>query len=190
MGKQIGKVIFGAAAAAIVVFVVGFIFFATPLKGLHVKSLADPNAAALQQSLAANLPETGTYRIPSDNTQAQTVMYGQGPIATVHYNSGGFPTADTGAMIGGLVLDYVAMLLIGLALAAAGERIGDFGTRARIVILFALGASAYMHLGEPIWYHHDWGHFTYLFIADAAALIAGGLVLARWFLPRPAVVTP
>lgn len=190
MGMQLGKVIVGAAAAAIAMFVVGFIFYATPLKDIHIKSLPDANAAALQQSLAANVPATGTYHVPSGDTQAQTVMYGQGPVATVHYNSGGFPTMDSAAMIGGLVLDYIAMLLIGLALAAVGERIGDFGTRARIVILFALGASAYMHLGEPIWYHHDWGHFTYLFIGDAAALIAGGLVLARWFLPRPAVVAP
>ena len=42
-----------------------------------------------------------------------------------------------------------------------------------------------MHLGEPLWFHHDWIHFIYLFLGDVAMMIAGGLVIARWFLPNP-----
>jgi hypothetical protein len=36
--------------------------------------------------------------------------------------------------------------------------------------------------------HHDWVHALYNFAANAAMLLAGGLVLARWFMPVAAVM--
>ena len=108
MGKVMGRVIVGAAVAAVVMFFIGFIFFGTPLAKLGTASLGDTQAAAVQQSLAANLPRTGTYTVPDpEGSAAQTVMYGQGPIATIHYNTGGFPAMDTGALVSGLVLAFV-----------------------------------------------------------------------------------
>jgi hypothetical protein len=178
-----GRITIGSAAAAIAMFIIGFIFYATPLSNIHVRNLDNAQAAAVQQALATNLPITGTYQVPGMDTSEQTVMYGQGPIATIHYNAGGFPVADTGAMIAGLAMNFVIALLIGTALAGIAGRISDFASRARLVVIFSVAASAYLHLGEPIWYHHDWTHFIYLFIADAITLIAAGLILARWFLP-------
>jgi hypothetical protein len=177
-----GRVIIGSLAAAAVMFVIGFIFFATPLYKLGSAGLDNNQAAAVQQALAANLPATGTYFVPGADTPEKTVMYGQGPVATVHYNIGGFPVADPAVLIGGFAFEFVVALLIGLALVGIADRVHDFASRARLVVFFSVAASAFMHLGEPIWYHHDWGHFIYLFIGDAVALIAGGLVLARWFL--------
>ncbi|MDQ3139254.1 MAG: hypothetical protein M3Q15_00815 [Pseudomonadota bacterium] len=179
-----GRILIGSVAAAVAMFIIGFIFFATPLNRLHVRSLDNAQAAAMQQALAANAPATGTYHVPSTQTPEQTVMYGQGPIATVHYNVGGFSVGDPGMMIGGLLLDFVIALLIGTALNGIDRRVPDFASRARLVVIFALAAAAYMRLGEPIWYHHDWGHFIYLFIADFVTLAAGGLILSRWFLTR------
>lgn len=179
------RVIIGAIPAALAMFVIGFLFFASGLQNIATKSVDDARAAAVQQSLAANLPSTGTYTLPNpEGSSAQTVMYGQGPIATIHYNTGGFPAMDAGALIGGLFLDFVVALLIGAALIGIDRRVPDFGSRARVVVILAVAASAFNHLGEPIYYHHDWGHFIYLFIADSAALIAGGLIIARWFLPK------
>lgn len=185
-----GRVIIGAAAAAIAMFVIGFIFYATPLNRIHVGSLDNGQAAAVSQALAANVPSTGTYHVPSTRTPEQTVMYGQGPIATVHYNAKGFSVADPATMIGGLLLDFVTALLIGTALIGLDGRVPDFGSRARLVILFSIAASAYLNLGEPIWYHHDWGHFIYRFIVDALTLAAGGLIIARWFLPHAKAAAP
>lgn len=181
---MIGRALVGAVAAAIAMFIIGFIFFATPLNRIPTSSLDNAGAAAVQRTLATSLPGTGTYHVPSTATSEQTVMYGQGPIATIHYNMKGFPTADPAAMVKGLVLDFIVALLIGAALIGIDRRVPDFASRARVVTIFAVAASAYMRLGEPIWYHHDWGHFIYLFVADAAALAAGGLIIARWFLPH------
>ena len=176
------RIIIGAAAAAVAMLVVGFIFFATPLSRLAVAKIDDAQAAAVQQTLAASLPRTGTYAIPGTDTPAQTNMYSRGPIATVHYNTGGFAANDPTMFVSGLVFNFVVALLIGTALIGIDKRVPDFGSRARVAVLIAVAASAFNHLGEPIYWHHDWGHFVYLFVADALALAAAGIVLA-WFLP-------
>lgn len=180
-----GRVILGSVVAAVAMIVVGFIFYATPLGRLSYSTVANPQAAAVQQTLAANLPKTGTYFVPSpEDTPEQTVMYGQGPIATIHYNMKGFAAMDTGALIGGFVLNAIVALLIGAALIGIDARVPDFASRARLVLIFSVAASALMHLSAPIFYHHDWPHAVYAFIADAAILAVAGLVIARWFLPR------
>jgi hypothetical protein len=184
------RVILGAAVAAVVMFIIGFIFFATPLSRLGMAGIDDSQAAAVQQALAANLPRTGTYSIPGMDTQAQTNMFSQGPIATVHYNTGGFAAADPTSLGMGLVMNFIVALLIGAALIGIDRRVPDFGSRARVAVIIAVAASAFIHLGEPIYWHHDWGHFIYLFVADSLMLASAGLVLA-WFLPRaPATSAP
>ena len=177
------RVIFGAIVAAIAMLIIGFLFFATPLARLGTANLDDAKAAAVQQTMAANLPRTGTYSVPGIDTEAQTNMYSRGPIATVHYNIGGFAAADAGSLITGLVLNFVVALLIGTALIGIDRRVADFGSRARVAVMIAIAATAFTHLGEPIHWHHDWGHFIYLFIADGLALSAAGIIIA-WFLPR------
>ena len=179
-----GRVIFGAIPAAIAMFLIGFIWYATPLAKLGLASLDNAQAAAVQQSMAANLPGTGTYAVPGVDTAEQTSMFSQGPIATIHYNSGGFAAMDPGALVGGLVFYFVIALLLGLALIGIDRRVPDFPSRAKLVVIFAVAASAFMHLSEPIFYHHDWPHFLYLFVGDALMLSAAGLIIARWFLPK------
>jgi hypothetical protein len=184
------RVIIGAAVAAIAMFIIGFIFFATPLTKLGMASLDDAQAAAVQQALAANLPRTGTYSVPGMDTQAQTNMFSQGPIATVHYNTGGFAAADPTSLIMGLVFNFIIALLIGAALIGIDRRVPDFGSRARVAVIIAVAAAAFTHLSQPIYWHHDWGHLIYVFVADSLMLAAAGLILA-WFLPRaPAAAAP
>ena len=177
------RVILGAAVAAVAMFIIGFIFFATPLARLGVASIDDAQAAAVQQALAANLPRTGTYTIPGNDTPAQTNMFSQGPIATVHYNTHGFAAVDTQSLAMGLAFNFIVALLIGAALFGIDKRVPDLGSRARVAVIIAVAAAAFTHLGEPIYWHHDWGHFIYLFVADSLMLAAAGLILA-WFLPR------
>src|SRR5688500_13874908 len=132
------RVIIGALVAAIAMFIIGFIFFATPLHKLAIAGIDDSQAAAVQQAMAANLPRTGTYSVPGLNTEAQTNMFSQGPIATIHYNTGGFAATDAGSLVTGLVLNFVVALLIGTALIGIDRRVPDFGSRARLAVLIAI----------------------------------------------------
>ncbi|HEV2865017.1 MAG TPA: hypothetical protein VGX37_00740 [Allosphingosinicella sp.] len=183
------RVIIGALVATIAMFFIGFIFFNTPLARLSVAGIDDAQAAAVQQSLAANLPKTGTYSVPGVDTPAQTNMFSRGPIATIHYNIRGYAATDLPSLIKGLVLNFLVALLIGAALIGIDRRVPDFGSRARVAVIIAVAASAFTHLGEPIYWHHDWPHFLYLFIADALALSAAGVIIA-WFLPRARAAAP
>lgn len=184
------RIIIGAAAGAIAMFVIGFLFFATPIAKIGTAGLEDSQAAAVQQAMAANLPGTGTYTVPGVGTQAQTNMFSKGPIATVHYNIHGFAGADTGSLVGGLVLNFIVALLIGAGLIGIATRVPDFASRARLVVIFSIAASALINLGEPIFQHHDWRHFIFRFFAYSLMLSTAGLIIARWFLPRAAVARP
>ena len=177
------KLAIGSVAAAIAMFVTGFVFYATPLQYVAAGRVNDVQSAAIQSALAANLPGTGTYMIPDTSTPEGTVMYGKGPVATVHYNTGGFSLADMNVLLAGFVHELIVCVILAGALSTLDRRISDFASRAKIVVLFSVAAVGLVRLGEPIWYHHDWLHFIYTFVADTAMLSVAGLILARWFLP-------
>ena len=183
------RVLLGSAAAAVAMLILGFILFATPLAKVGIANLDDTRAAAVQNALAVNLQRTGTYSVPGTDTPAQTNMYSRGPIATIHYNTGGFAADETAMLAQGLVFNFIIAVLIGLALLGIDGRVGDFASRARTVAIVAVAATAFTHLGEPIYMHHDWPHFIYLFVADSLMLVAGGVILA-WFLPVRTAVAP
>lgn len=176
---MVGRALVGAVAAAVAMFIIGFIFFATPLYKLGSSTVDNAQAAAVQQSLAANLPKTGTYFVPGGDTPEQTVMYGRGPVATIHYNTSGFSSADPGVMLGGFVHMLVVALLMAAALGTVSRYVPRFGDRVRLLVLSVLAAIIFTRLGEPIWYHYDWGHAIYLLIAESLSLIVAGLIILK-----------
>lgn len=179
------RMMLGALLGAIAMFITGFIFFGTPLNRITLSGTDERQQAVVQQILAANLPATGTYQIPvAEQSAATAILYGKGPIATIHYNTSGFAASSMEQLVTGFVHDILIALLMGFALLGIAGRVPDFGSRVRLVVLFSIAGAGLIHLGSPIWNHHGWARFIYLFIGDSAILIAGGLVIARWFLPR------
>lgn len=180
---MIGRLVIGGVTAAIAMFLLSFLFFASPLNRLAYGVAAPEANRAIQQTLSGNLPGTGTYIVPWPSDAAGMAAYEAGPVATIHFNAGGFPAMGAGTLTAGFIHILVAILLIGGGLYAVKDRLPLFVERARLVVLSAVGLALYARLGDPIWYHQDWRHAIYLFIADALILSAGGLILARWFLP-------
>jgi len=179
------RALIGAVAAAIAMFILGFVFYATPLMKLGSGTLDNVRAAAVQQALQANIPATGTYYVPSADTPEQTVMYGTGPIATIHYNSRGFSVASPSVMIGGFIHMLMVTLLMAAGLFTLSRYVTSFGDQVRLLVLGTIGAAAFMRLGEPIWYQHDWSHAIYVFVAESISLIVAGLIILK-LLPRRA----
>lgn len=186
-----GRALIGAVAGAVAMFIIGFIFFATPLQRLALGNLDDTRAAQVQQSLAANLPATGTYYVPDGSTAAQSTMYGRGPVAVVHYNMGGFAVADPGVMITGFIHMLIVSILLALWLYGVSKHVVDPVERLKLLGLSVLAATIFMHLGNPIWFHQDWAYAIYLFIADTVSLAAAGVIILR-LLPKSAaaIVNP
>lgn len=186
-----GRTLIGGLVAGLILFVVGFIFWATPLGQLAYKTAPDPQGAAVQLSLAQNLSQTGTgaYVIPSPHTQQGGVRYSQGPIATVHYNSRGYSPDDMGMILPGLVMALVSGILIslGLSYVCGGGR--SYGSAVRLVVFFSVGITLWTILAQPVFNHFGWGYWIYSFVAETTALILAGLVVARWFM-APARTAP
>lgn len=179
------RTVIGGLVAGVIIFVMGFIFWATPLGALAFKTAGDPESAALQTALAQNLTRTGTgtYEIPYAGTPQGQTLYGRGPIATIHFNTAGASKEDMGMLLPGFIVAIASGLLIAFGLSAVGGH--SFGALARLVMCFSLGFTVWKYLGAPIFNHYGWGYWIYAFVAESIALIAAGLVVARWFVRHP-----
>ena len=179
------KTFIGGLVAGIILFVTGFIFWATPLGEIPFSTAGDAENAAVQTALAANLTQsgTGTYIIPAHQSAPGAVLYAQGPIATVHFNTMGFSPDDMSMLLPGFIFAIVSGLLIAFGLAAV-SRGRHFADLAQLVVLFSIGVTAWTILAAPVFNHFGWGYWIYAFIAETTALILAGLVVARWFVPR------
>lgn len=177
---MLGRVILGGVLGGVAMWIIGFLFWGTPLSLIALSNPGDPQSLALQAALAQNLGPTGTgaYPIPWVGTAAGTTAYGQGPVAMVMYNSGGFPNPDTSALFGGLILSIVCALLlaIGLRMAHGASR---FGQRLTLVAIFAIAITAYSQLGQPIFNHAPTGYYVYLWISEVLGWLAAGAVIAK-----------
>ncbi|WP_298396758.1 hypothetical protein [Sphingobium sp.] len=174
----------GGLLGGLAMFITGFIFWGTPLSALALSRADDQGSANLQAAMAQALNTTGTgvYVIPDPATAQGTILYGRGPVAQIFYNSGGFPVMDGSALIGGLILSLVVGVLIALALRYA---LGDFASRARVSILFALAAVLWLHIGQAVFNHAPWGYILYLAFSDFVALALAGLIAAKLMEGKP-----
>jgi hypothetical protein len=183
------RILIGSVLGGLVQFFVGFIFWGTPLSRLVFTVAPDAQEAAVQTALAQNLTATGTgtYYVPWPETAQGLILHGRGPVALVFFNTGGFPLMAPSSLIGGLVLSIVSMLLVGLALHTVAARVDDFASRMRIVVFASLGVVLYSILGQPIFnFYMPWGYWIYLAISLIVGFVAGGFVLAKWFVPHAA----
>jgi hypothetical protein len=187
------RTVIGGLVGGIILFVVGYIFWATPLGDIPFSRAGEAESAAVQTALAQNLTRkdtetgkisgTGTYVIPDYHSAQGAVLYGNGPIATIHYNTSGFSRDDMSMILPGFIAAVLSGLLIAFGLAAVGGGSRGFAGLARLVILLSLGFTTWTLLASPIFNHFGWGYWIYYFITQSVALIAAGLVIARWFMP-------
>ncbi|WP_326525226.1 hypothetical protein [Sphingomonas sp.] len=185
------RMILGSVLGGVAMWLVGFIFWGTPLSRIALSALDDATGAAVQAALKQHLEAAGSgaYPVPWPGTDIGTTLYGQGPSALVFFHSGGLPVVDSGALVGGLVLAIICSLLIGVALHALRDRVTTFADRMKLVIWFVLAATLWTDIGQPVFNHMPWRYFAYLWVSDVAGLIAAGAVIARWFLPRASMAT-
>lgn len=180
------RTILGGLVGGLILFVVGFIFWATPLGEIPYHHAGDAPSAAVQLALSQNLTQTGTgtYIIPNYLSAPGATLYSQGPIATVHYNTQGFSRDDMSMIVPGFVAAVLAGMLMAFGLAAVGGGGRSFAATARLVVLFSLGFNLWVILAQPIFDHFGWRYWIYSYVAESTGLILAGLVIARWFLPR------
>lgn len=174
------RAIIGGIIGGTVMWIVGFIFWGTPLKLLAVKQLGDANSARIHSFLAEALGPTGTgaYPIPWDGTQLGTQLHAQGPVATILFNSNGFAIPDTSSMISGLILALLCGVLVAFALRLTAYSL-DFVGRLKVIALIAIAITTYSELSQPIYFHMPSSYFIFSWIASLASWLAAGAVIAK-----------
>ena len=75
-----------------------------------------------------------------------------------------------------ILLALATGVLIALALRFVT---GDFNSRARVSILFALATVLWLHIGQAVFNHAPWGYSLYLALSDLVALSVAGLIAAK-----------
>jgi hypothetical protein len=185
------RVLVGSIVGGIAQFFVGFLFWGIPfLASIPFTIAPDAQNAAVQTALAQNLTATGsgTYFIPWPDSAAGTVLHGRGPVALIFFNTHGFPLMDPASLLTGLILSIASILMLGFALHVIAGRVGDFASRAWIVLWVSVATVLYFTLATPVYnYYMPWGFWIYLGLSQLAGFLAGGLILARWFLPAGVV---
>ncbi|MCA1750152.1 MAG: hypothetical protein LC634_11730, partial [Sphingomonadales bacterium] len=111
------KVVLGSVVAAVVMFILGFVFYAL-LGSIPVGDVGDSEAAAIQSVLAANIEPEGarTVMVPSGSGEVQQRMYLEGPISMIHYNPQGQEIGGATTMLGGFIHFLISALILGGAL--------------------------------------------------------------------------
>ncbi|WP_336964483.1 hypothetical protein [Sphingobium aquiterrae] len=173
------KTLIGGLLGGLAMYLIGFVFWGTPLSNLAFSGVDAQTSANLQAALAQGLTPTGSgvYAIPSAASSEGTILYGKGPVALVMFNTGGFPVVDGASLLAGLILALIVGVVFAFALRAVTL---DSATRGRAAILFALAAVLWMHIGQPIFNHAPWGYFLYLAFSDFLGLAVAGLIAARF----------
>jgi hypothetical protein len=180
------RTLIGGLVGGLIIFVMGYVFWATPLGEIPYSKATDAQNAAVQTALAQNLTPngTGTYVIPAHQSAEGAVLYAKGPIAVVDFNTKGYSPDDMSMLLPGFIVAVITGLLMAFGLAAVGGGGRAFSGVARLVVLYSLGFTVWEFLGTPIFMHFGWGYWIYAFVAESVSLIVAGLVIARWFLPR------
>src|ERR1700740_2668391 len=86
----------GGIVGGLILFVCGFIFWATPLGEIPFSHAPDAQNAAVQLSLNQNLSPAGTGAdmFPNPHTADVPFLYAQGPIATIFFNPNRYSPDD------------------------------------------------------------------------------------------------
>lgn len=176
----------GAALAALVLFVWGFVVWALmPINPFT--PIGDE--AAVASVLLEQLPESGYYLLPGDDSdfEAYTQRHLDGPIAMIAFRREGTnPMAPTVFLFGFLHM-LATTFLLGLVLRAAAPRLREYGARVVFVAIVGLTVAIWGNLGTPIWWHQPWSLHLLTAVYDAVGFVLAGLVLARFVRPEPAL---
>ena len=114
---------------------------------------SDAQAAAVQQIARPNLTRRHRHLFRSRtprHRRAGRSCTAQGPIATVHFNTGGFAAEDMAMLGSGLIVQLPdRRLLIGFGLARRStDGSHDFGSRARVAVILAVASASALHSSE------------------------------------------
>lgn len=182
------RTVLGIVVAAVVLYAWGFLVWGVvPYPAVVWKKPVDEEAA--RKALREQFPERGTYVVPGagHDEAVKEALFKQGPVAMVHMtHPAGRPLADPSIMIGGFVLNLVALVLIALILRRVGAAMPGYGERVGFVALIGLTAALLIDGGDAVWWQIPWEWKLYQAGYDFSFWLIAGLILAKFVGPKTA----
>jgi hypothetical protein len=166
--------IVGAAAAAVVMFLWGFVWWAAlPFGAASLSTVSD--VPALTEALRATLPTAGVYTIPGP--AAPPEAWG-GIFAQIFYVPELANPMTPGNLLLGWLHGFVAALLAGYLLAGVTAALGSYLKRVLFVALLGLFAAFVVGIGNVVWFHHPLSYHLSGLVFTVINWSLAGLVLA------------
>jgi len=170
------KTLLGIGVTTIVVFIWGFIYWGlSTIPYSSWKQTTDD--VKVQQFVREHLPESGTYFIPGNQHDPETLagLYESGPVGFIHINLEGRPQVDPSIMAGGFVLNLIAVCAMAMMFNIAGAT--EFRDFARLSLITGAVAVILIHGGDIIWWMAPVSWKVWQIIYDFSFwLIAGHLL--------------
>lgn len=183
-GIRMLRWLLGAAGAAVVMFVWGFLWWAVlPMGSLMTSTIA--NEDAVRAVLRAELPATGVYFVPEvkhtpegDLAPGVEARHHDGPLVHIFYRDGSIAVFSIGYMLTGLLHSFVAALLAGYLLSGVLGSLKTYAKRVLFVALLGVFAAFAMKVGDAVWFYHPLGYELMGTLFTAINWLLAGLVLA------------
>lgn len=170
----------GALIAAFLMFMWGFVFWASGLidPATHMSAEGE---TAVTDALRAHAPQHGLYIVPDmkNGTDAEVAArMAQGPFAMIYVKPSGAAMGDPAVMGMGFVHMFVTALLIGVLLTWVLPATPGWMDRFKVVVLVGVIATLFAQLGTPIWWHHPWGTAMLFAAFDIGSYLIAAAVMA------------
>jgi hypothetical protein len=174
------KLILGSLLAALAMFVLGAVFWMSPLPYGVFSQTADDQAAG--QALLQHFPESGNYYVPGHYNDAAKLesLHSAGPVAFVALHREGGPAMDPKYLGLGFLQYFVVMLLAGSILRRVGSALPTYGSRVWLVTLIGVIVGILGDLALPIWWRAPWPFFVVIAAYGVVSTMVGGLVLSKF----------
>lgn len=157
-----GRIITGSLVGAIVLFLVGFMWYGVlPIGSSPWQPM--PNQSAIVVAMKAGEMTSGTYVFPymerdGDATSMEEwqTSHANGPLIEVRYRAEGVAVPDPGMMINGLIHFFVSALIVAILMRMALPMLVSYGKRLGFVMLLGTFVGVFAQLSGPIWMYYPW----------------------------------
>jgi hypothetical protein len=170
----------GALAAAFLMFMWGFVFWASGLID-PASHMSAEGETAIADALRTHTPNHGLYFVPDskNGTEAEAAArMAQGPFAMIYVKPSGATMGDPAVLGLGFGHMFLTAILIGLILTWVLPATPSWSARFKLVALIGATATIFGVLGHPIWWHHAWGTSLIFAVFDFVAYLLAGAVMA------------
>lgn len=176
------KLVPASFTTAIVLFLWGFLFWATPLP--YTQLPTSPDDATLTSALSTNLPQSGTYLLPSPllDDDERMRLQAQGPTAMLFFRSEGTPSIGVTMALGFLHM-WITALALALLTKLLLRSLPRFWKRVMTITLIGVIVVFWSRIGPVIWWHHpaDFQLITSLY--DLGSWFLAGLITSMFIKP-------